>query len=89
MVGAALSVLLFSRLPPLPPQGVVLPEDLSWKEVEKWVREGGAGGEVLLVFENAENVLLRNDKCVQVRGCCAAMCCPLLSSSVLCCAVMC
>ena len=88
MVGAALSVLLFSRLPPLPPQGVVLPEDLSWKEVEKWVREGGAGGEVLLVFENAENVLLRNDKCVQVRGCCAVLrCavlfCPLLSYVVL------
>jgi hypothetical protein len=52
---------------PLQLQGLQLPEDLSWKEVEKWLRQGGAGGEVLLVFENAEDVLL-HDKSTQVRG---------------------
>jgi hypothetical protein len=54
-----------------PPQGVTLPEDLSWKEVEKWLRWGGAGGEVLLVFENAEDVLL-HETCAEV-GCCAVL----------------
>jgi hypothetical protein len=38
-------------------QGVQLPEDLSWKGLKQWLMWGGAGGEVLLVFENAEDVL--------------------------------
>jgi hypothetical protein len=42
-----------------------LPEELSWKGVEQWLRQGGAGGEVLLVFENTENVLV-HDECTEV-----------------------
>jgi hypothetical protein len=51
----------------LPLQGVLPPEDLSWTEVERWLRQGGAGGEVLLVFENTEEVLL-HDNCTQARS---------------------
>jgi hypothetical protein len=59
-------------LPPL--QGIVLPEDLTWKGLEQWLRQGGAGGEVLLVFENTEDVLvfentedvLCHDQCAEV-----------------------
>jgi hypothetical protein len=32
--------------------------DSTWKGVEQWLRQGGAGGEVLLVFENTEDVYL-------------------------------
>jgi hypothetical protein len=38
-------------------QGVLLPEASTWAAVEQWLRQGGAGGEVLLVFENTEDVL--------------------------------
>jgi hypothetical protein len=33
--------------------------------VERWLRQGGAGGEVLLVFENTEDVL-RHEQCAEV-----------------------
>jgi hypothetical protein len=46
-------------------QGESLPDDLSWKGMEQWFRWGGAGGEVLLVFENAEDVQLHED-CAKV-----------------------
>jgi hypothetical protein len=40
----------------------------------QWLRQGRAGGEVLLVFENTEDVLL-HEKCTQVGLCCAVLCC--------------
>jgi hypothetical protein len=51
-------------LPPL--QGMILPLDLTWNGVSQWLRQGGAGGEVLLVFENTENVMM-HDKEAEVR----------------------
>jgi hypothetical protein len=50
--------------PPL--QGRPLLEDSSWSGVEQWLRRGSAGGEMLLVFENTEDVL-RQDQCAEVR----------------------
>jgi hypothetical protein len=46
-------------------QGMALPEASTWAAVEQWLRRGGAGGEVLLVFENTEDVLL-HDQCAEV-----------------------
>jgi hypothetical protein len=40
---------------------MVLPLDFTWSGVSQWLRQGGAGGEVLLVFENTENVLMHDD----------------------------
>jgi hypothetical protein len=48
---------------------VALPEASTWKAVEQWLRRGGAGGEVLLVFENVEDVL-RHALCAQVGALC-------------------
>jgi hypothetical protein len=48
-------------------------EDLTWSGVSQWLRQGGAGGEVLLVFENTENVLM-HDKEAEVRKLCLAEC---------------
>jgi hypothetical protein len=50
----------------LPLQGMPLPTDLSWKGVEEWLRRRGAGGEMLLLFENTEDVL-QHDTCTEVR----------------------
>jgi hypothetical protein len=61
------------HVPLLPLQGMVLPEDMTWKGVEQWLRRRGAGGEVLLVFENTEDVLL-HDRCAGVRGCAFMSC---------------
>jgi hypothetical protein len=36
----------------------LLPRVSTWAAVEQWLKQGGAGGEVLLVFENTEDVLL-------------------------------
>jgi hypothetical protein len=47
-------------LPPL--QGMVLTLDFTWSGVSQWLRQGGAGGEVLLVFENTENVLMHDEE---------------------------
>jgi hypothetical protein len=72
------------------PQGMALPEDFSWQAVEQWLRQGGAGGEVLLVFENTEDVLL-HDKCTEVGPCCAPVCvvsCFMLRCIALCHAVV-
>jgi hypothetical protein len=46
-------------------QDVRLPQDVSWKGVEQWLRRRGAGGEVLLVFENTEAVQL-HEQCAKV-----------------------
>jgi hypothetical protein len=45
---------------------MVLPLDLTWNGVSQWLRQGGAGGEVLLVFENTESVLM-HDQQAEVR----------------------
>jgi hypothetical protein len=68
-------------------QGVRLPEDVSWKEVEQWLREGGADGEVLLVFENTEDVLLL-EKPAQVCVFHALLCSSVLYCAALRCAAL-
>jgi hypothetical protein len=52
---------------------MLLPLDLTWNGVAQWLRQGGAWGEVLLVFENTENVLM-HDKQAEVRELCLAEC---------------
>jgi hypothetical protein len=42
-----------------------VPKGSTWAAVEQWLRQGGAGGEVLMVFENTEDVLL-HDQCAEV-----------------------
>jgi hypothetical protein len=39
---------------------MVQPVNLTWRGLSQWLHEGGAGGEVLLVFENTENVLIHH-----------------------------
>jgi hypothetical protein len=42
---------------PPPLQGMLQPEACTWEGLTRWLKRGGAGGEVLLVFENTEDVL--------------------------------
>jgi hypothetical protein len=53
---------------------MLLPESSSWAAVEQWLRQGGAEEEVLLVFENTEDVLC-HISCAQVRTLSLVPCC--------------
>jgi hypothetical protein len=86
-----------SRAAPLPAdynhvlllQAMSLPEASTWHAVEQWLRQGGPGEEVLLVFENTEDVLC-HVLCAQVSSKrCAVLCCAERAPCVLCCAALC
>ena len=77
-------VLLLSSAGFLLPLQVLPPDVSTWDAVELWLRQGGAGGEVLLVCENTEDVLL-HDKCSEVSVICfAVLCCAGQCSAVQC-----